>query len=566
MNTKKFDATLTKMMMFGPAAVSLFLIINSVTDPVNAPKLTILGGLGFSFAALILGSTLQRTWNESKVLLLVLCGFVTAMINSVINSKTPLSQNLYGVYGRNTGLITYLALVFVLLGALQVRNLASFRLLIFSFISVGIVNLIYCGWVLLFGDFIPWNNPYKKILGLFGNPDFISAYLGMFISALFAFIVLSKNKSQTKVIAILTCGGAFFEILKSHAIQGIAVTIFGLGTAIFFSIRSKFKTPLPQVVYGLTALISGVLGILGTLQIGPLSFIYKKSVSLRGSYWQAGINMGQSNPLTGVGMDAYGDSYRAARPSVALIDTPGPNVVTNAAHNVFLDLFAYGGWPLILAYCLVLVFTLFSVLRVTLRSKEYDPIFVTLIVIWGTYLIQSVISINQIGLAIWGWVTSGALIAYEIGSRPANLQLNQLVNQNTKAAKREYFITPNLIAGIGFVIGILVAAPPMSGDFKWKSAIDSRNIDSVEKALAPSYFNPANSYKYANAVILLSQNGFNDAAIKFARLAVEFNPQYSDAWRQLYSLPQSTAKDKDIALQNIKRLDPDNPDPLGLKP
>ena len=568
MNSLKFEATLSKLLLIGPAFVSLFLILNSVSDPVNAPKMTALGSLGFAFIALFLASCLRRTWLESKFLLVVAGVFILAMVNSAFNSDSPLTQNLYGVYGRNTGLVTYLSLVFVMLGALQTRKLRSFEMLIYGFFTVGVFNILYCAWVLAFGDFIPWSNPYKSILGLFGNPNFVSAFLGMFISGLFAFVVLRNLAIWIKVSALVVSLISLFEIVKSHSIQGLAVTFFGLGLVAFFVVRAKTKSQIPVLIYSASFVFLGVLGILGALQSGPLSFIYKKSVSLRGSYWRAGINMGNSHPLTGVGMDSYGDSYKAARPEVALIDTPGPKVLSNSAHNVFLDIFAFGGWPLFIAYIAILGFALASIVRILRTSRSYEPIFVTLTVIWATYLLQSVISINQIGLAVWGWVTSGALIAYEIISKESvvDLENRSLRSKKTIRRKHEEFVTPNLVAGIGLLIGFFVALPPLSGDVKWKSALDSRNITKVEAAMVPSYLNPASSFRYGSVVSLLSENGFNDNAYKYAKIAVEFNSEFSDAWRQLYSLPQSSPQEKENALKNIKRLDPNNPDPLGLKP
>jgi hypothetical protein len=441
-------------------------------------------------------------------------------------------------------------------------------MLIYGFFTVGVFNILYCAWVLAFGDFIPWNNPYKSILGLFGNPNFVSAFLGMFISGLFAFVVLRNLAIWIKVSALVVSLISLFEIVKSHSIQGLAVTFFGLGLVAFFVVRAKTKSQIPVLIYSASFVFLGVLGVLGTLQTGPLSFIYKKSVSLRGSYWRAGINMGNSHPLTGVGMDSYGDSYKAARPEVALIDTPGPKVLSNSAHNVFLDIFAFGGWPLFIAYIAILGFALASIVRILRTSRSYEPIFVTLTVIWATYLLQSVISINQIGLAVWGWVTSGALIAYEIISKESvvDLENRSLRSKKTIRRKHEEFVTPNLIAGIGLLIGFFVALPPLSGDVKWKSAQDSRNITKEEAAMVPSYLNPASSFRYGSVVSLLSENGFNDNAYKYAKIAVEFNPEFSDAWRQLYSLPQSSPQEKENALKNIKRLDPNNPDPLGLKP
>jgi O-antigen ligase len=563
MNSQRFESTLSKLLLIGPAGVSLFLVLNIVSDPVNAPKMAALGSLGFACVGLVLTSSLKRTWSESKTLVIALFLFVLTMLNAVVNSKSPFSQNLYGVYGRNTGFVTYLSLAFVLLGALQVRKNRSFELLIYGFFTVGAINVLYCGWALIFGDFIPWNNPYKSILGLFGNPDFVSAFLGMFISGLVAYLAVKQVNLWLRFSALAISVIAFAEIVKSHAIQGIAVSALGIGIVLLFWIRSKTTSNAPWLIYLFSTTVVGVFGILGTLQIGPLSFIYKKSVSLRGSYWRAGINMGNSHPLTGVGMDSYGDSYKSARPPVALIDTPGPKVISNAAHNVFVDIFSYGGWPLFLSYIAIFVVTFISVTRVIKRNRSFDPVFVTLTVIWATYLLQSIISINQIGLAVWGWVTSGALIAFEIMTRK-DAKLSELGRKEVRG--REEFITPNLVVGISCLVGLFVALPPLSGDLKWKAALDSRNITNVEAAMTPSYLNPASSFKYGSVVSLLSENGFNDAAYKYAKIAVEFNPDFSDSWRQLYTLPQSTPAEKEIALKNIKRLDPNNPDPLGLNP
>ena len=66
--------------------------------------------------------------------------------------------------------------------------------------------------------------------------------------------------------------------------------------------------------YTLGVGILGFIALMGALQKGPLTkLIYKTSVSLRGEYWQAGWNMAKEFPLTGVGMDSYGDWYRRAR-------------------------------------------------------------------------------------------------------------------------------------------------------------------------------------------------------------------------------------------------------------
>jgi hypothetical protein len=249
---------------------------------------------------------------------------------------------------------------------------------------------------------------------------------------------------------------------------------------------------------------------------------------------------------------------------------PGPNTVTNAAHNVPFDVFAFGGWPLFIPYLLILSLSVIAIIRVTLRTRSYDGVFVTLTTAWVCYQLQSVISINQIGLAIWGWLFGGALIAYEIATRPKKTdETNESAKAKPSAGRvakpksSETIFSSTLIAGIGAVIGLLIASPPYSADAKWRSALSSQNVQKVEEALTPGYLNPPSSYKYASAVQLLESSKLSDLALKYAKIGVEFNPNHFDSWKMLYFISKSTPEDKALALENMKRLDPNNPNVLG---
>jgi O-antigen ligase len=559
------NSTVSKLVSVGLPAVTLFLILNSVTDPVNAPKMVILGAVAGAFLSILVVFKLAYVREYLKVTFFIGTILILALVNAVLHSNSPITQNVYGVFGRNTGFLTYIFLMIILIGIASVPDLSVLEKLVYGFIFAGTVNMAYCLWVLSFGDFIPWNNPYGAILGLFGNPNFISSFLGMLISVFCAYIFSMNSSLKLRVLFLGLSVVAFFEIVQSRSIQGIAVTFFGCSLVFFLFLRAKFQSQFPSLLFFLGSISLGALGVLGALQKGPLDFIYKKSVSLRGAYWQTGINIGNDHPLTGVGMDSYGDWYRAYRPPVALIDTPGPRVSTNAAHNVFLDMFAYGGYPLLIAYCALIIWGAYVAQKVLRRGKGYDVLFVAILAIWTTYLLQSLISINQIGLAVWGWASTGALISYEVVTRrtepekQAKTKTKKNLANSTKA-----FISPDLLAGIGALVGTIIAIPPLSGDSTWKSALDSRNVANIESALAPSYLNPPSSHKYGSAISLFSENGFQEQAYRFAKKAVQFNPDFADAWRQLYSVQLSTEKDKSLAMENLKRLDPNNPDPLGI--
>lgn len=559
MFNKAAEKTTALTVLIGAPLTTLFILMNSITDPVNATKLFVAGGFSFALFFILLAFQFKYTFSNFRLFWVFSILFLIAAINSVLSSKAPISQNIYGSYGRNTGFIAYLALTFVGLGALGLREKANFKKLVLGLQFAGVVNVAYCAWVIAFGDFLSWSNPYGNILGLFGNPDFISAFLGIFVTTLLAFIVEPRATWRYRAIATFVVLVAFYEIVDSHAIQGIVVT--GLGVAIvgLFAVRGFIKQVSITYLYVVVATIVGFLAVLGALQKGPLSFIYKTSVSLRGAYWNAGATMGSGHPLTGIGMDSYGDWYRRARSLKAATVLPGPRVFTNASHNVIMDFFAYGGWPLLLSYLALLALAAVAIAKVVLRSRTYDPIFVALAAAWACYVAQEIISINQIGLAVWGWLLTGALVAYEFATRVTV----ESSNQNPKKSRTSTsagVISPQLVAGIGIVVGLLVAVPPLAADMKWRSALNSKDANKVLAALEPGYLNPIDSQRLAQAVQLFASSNLMDQAHQVAIKGTTFNPDYFDAWKILYFLQNSTPAEKAEALQNMKRLDPLNPD------
>lgn len=562
MFNKAAEKTTALLIFIGAPLTTLFLITDTVTDPVNATKLLIGGGLGFGLLMVYLGFNLKSNIKNFRALTIAVSLFILSMCVSVLSSDSPRVQNIYGDFGRNTGFVTYLTLSFITLGVLNLREIQNFRKIIWGLQFAGLVNVLYCTWVLAFGDFLSWNNPYKSILGLFGNPDFISAFLGIFISSLVAYAFAPGQSWKYRVSAGIVSLISFYEIHRSLAIQGTAVTVAGLGIVGFYLVRSKFKSNLVSWAYLALSLIFGVLAVFGTLQKGPFSFVYKRSVSLRGTYWKTAINMGSDHPFTGIGMDSYGDWYRRARPPIALIDTPGPNTTSNAAHNVVLDFFAYGGWPLLLSYMAILLIGGIAIAKFTLRNKKYDGVFVTLATAWACYQLQSVISINQIGLAIWGWLLTGALVAYEFATRTQEEPVAPKIVSKGRVTNKANVgvISPQLLAGLGIVLGLIVACPPLSADTKWRSALDSKDANRVIAALEPSYLNPGDSLRYAQATQLLASSNLLPQAHQVALDAVAFNPDSYDNWRNLFFLSNSTADEKALAVKNMQRLDPLNPD------
>jgi len=556
------EKMLSNVLALGAAFTTIFVISGSVTDPVNAPKLLGLGVTACAALGVVLSTSIVNSLKTSKFIWTICMLFLAFGLTSVFLSDSPISQGIYGSYGRNNGFLAYLFLVVLFLAAINLSRVESFKKLIYGFFFAGVINIIYCLWVISFGDFIGWTNPYGNILGTLGNPNFIGAFLGMFIAAYFAYGISAQSSKNFKYSMIVVLPITAFEIVDSHAIQGRVVGAAGIAIVGFFYVRSKFNK-LILVIYSALAALAGFSALLGALQIGPLtSMIYKTSVSLRGQYWLAGWNTGQSHPFTGVGMDAFGDWYRRSRDLHAL-ELPGVNIVVNASHNVPIDMFAFGGWPLFLTYLIIMLLGGLSLLKAIKRTKKFDPILVILTTTWIGYQLQSIISINQIGLAIWGWLLTGAAIAYERSTRDKEKdgatpkrKLMTASAQNAKAV---------LFASAFGLLGLIITLPPLISDTKWRSAQVSRSVQNIEETMVSSYFNPQNSMRYKTNIQNLEQSNLSEIAHKYALEAVAWNPESYDLWLILYLTRNSTPGEKAVALENMKRLDPLNPDITAIR-
>ena len=103
-----------------------------------------------------------------------------------------------------------------------------------------------------------------------------------------------------------------FLILRSDSRQGLVAFSIGAGFVVVYAIFCRNKT-LGFISVAIFILLF-IFAILGMLQIGPLtSLLYKNSVSVRGFYWRAGIEMFLNQPIHGIGLDRFGSYFKEMR-------------------------------------------------------------------------------------------------------------------------------------------------------------------------------------------------------------------------------------------------------------
>lgn len=543
------------------ASLATLLIVTpwSTLDPINVPKFTVL-----VISAGILLGLLVKNYKvvgavENRVTLLFSSIFLLFLLLAFLFSEISKVSQLFGVTGRNTGLLTYISLLLMFLAASTMTAKGFERVFVHTLVLGGALSVGYGLLQSIDLDPADWVNSYSPVIGFLGNPNFQSSFLGMVAVAVFAMILEKSLQLTYRAIGAVYILLSLFVISKSDSQQGFLVFIAGSSVvAGFFIFQSQWKRL--SIPYAVMSLLGIIAIALGSLNKGPLaSLLYKDSVTYRGDYWRAGWKITTENPLLGVGLDGYGEWYRRARTVEATLRR-GPDVTSNAAHNVLLDLSSNGGFPLLGAYLLLISLVLVSVWKVLLRHQKFDPYFAALIGAWVAYNAQSIISLNQIGLAVWGWVLGGAIVGYAKYGSDETLKVttsHKRTRSASEIAKTKISPAASIAVFSGLIIGATAGLPPYLASTQYRSALESGDVTTIVEA---GYISPLDVSRLGQVAATLRDNNLVDQALPVIEDAVNTFPNAYDAWKILASLSNASLEQVEKAKREMKRLDPHNPE------
>ena len=529
-------------------------------DPINVPKLAVLAVGGFVALGALMSNRKSFLGPKYRLVQISCLAFILDLIIVLFLSGTNTAQEIFGTYGRATGLVAYVSLCFLLFAGAMAASAEVLSRFARILLLTGGLSIVYGALQTVRVDPFMWSNKYGPVIGFLGNPNFQSSFVGLSGVLAISMMMDGCEKNKIRVGYFVYALLAFFVIKQTDSQQGFLVLAGGSAVVLLIWIsKSQMKfLGIPALV---SSAISFVLVALGSLNIGPLAgLLYKDSVAYRGDYWRAGWEMTVQHPFFGVGLDSYGDWYRRAR-SVTATLRRGPEITSNASHNVFIDFSASGGFPLAAIYLFLMVLVVIAAVRIVRRSNSFDPVATGLIAVWIAYQAQSVISLNQLGLAVWGWIISGLIIGYEINSRadsPIESKKEFIKKGRTASETAHGKVAPQTALGIfsGLIIGLLVGLPPLVASSKFKSALESGDAQSVVQA---AYIWPIDPFYMGQASGILLGNGVEAPGLKVATDAVEKFPDKFELWALLAKIPSATAEQKVEAQANMKRLDPNNP-------
>lgn len=532
------------------------------TDPVNIPKLLLLG----AFSGLMLGNVIvARLYKDNKVIFNLVGLFVLALTVPLIFSTAPLVQQFFGISGRNTGFLAYLFLAVLFLGAATLPRESDYQAIPRAVLIGGYGSAFVCVLELLGVNLIGAVNNFGAIIGTLGNPNFVSAFSGMITVGSFALSLNSKLKLNQKLVFVSLSLLSLFLVIKSKSFQGLGATFLGF---FFVVLLFVFYKRIWVLFYGL--IVAGVVGgsliAAGLFEKGPLgSSVYQFTLPIRIQYWQAGLKMLFEHPLTGVGLNSYGDWYRYARDADALI-TPGAVVTTNVAHNVYIDFASNGGFFLLLAFSALFGATFYYSLKALRKLRDFDALFISCLGVWTVYLITAFFSIDQLGLAVWGWVVGGALIGIsknilgrdetssDKGKKISAIEKSKIIERNATNA-----LIPQLLL---FLIFVGAVTPAFKGDLDWAQARRSGQAQVIAEQVVKW---PQDEIRYSNAMYSFLKSGLEGQAVPLTLQGLQKFPRSSVLWNYLYQNPKTPVEQRNRAREKLLELDPLNPAVLELK-
>ena len=566
---------LERTLLATAALASVAITPKTTADPINVVKMAVIAVLGFSTAGL-LALNFQKLYRKGNKLVFNISGlFILFLLLGIITSGKNFNQDFFGTYGRNSGFVTYISLLILMLCASVVSSENFVRKFIFTFIAVGILSSVY-GYLQHVGiEPAGWVSPYNPIIGFMGNPDFMGAFLGLTIIAALGPILSPGVDAKYRGLCIGYVLAALYLIRLTGVKQGLMVVIIGISVVVVVRVFFSKLRVLSYLALGVSFFVGGLV-FLALFNVGPLAgLLYKASLTARGYYWQAAIRMIQENPILGVGLDSYGDWYRRTRSLEAYNWLP--TQYSDSAHNVYLDIAAGGGIPLLLVYFSLMVLVVVIAIKELKTLQTFDSFFAALLAIWVGFSAQLLISINQIGIAVWGWIATGLLIGYHNRNREISESLisTQPKTKKIKGYKsnfRETTLRSEAVVSIaiGLSVGCLMGLPTYIGAARYFTALSSGEVQSIERA---AYFWPKNERHFMQVAITLRDNkqntisanpkidpnsikDYSNLGLGIAREAIKYFPDSISAWQLLRSFPGITPQEDELSKREITRLDP----------
>ena len=552
--------------LFGGVFTTLA-IWTKLEDPINLPKMFVLvlsaaAILGLALPAFLSARKFSSPIQQIGLGLIVLFGLGLLVATMATDVKYTA---VFGEYRRNNGFLSYFALVILMAAASLVFNLKSVKR---YFTFLGIAGLILSFYGILQGlgiDPVGWKIDYNPFITTLGNPNFTSGFLGLAgIATLY--LVLDAKDRKYQVIYVIGLLANLYILWRSGSIQGVFG--FAIGAAVIVLV----KIWLINRKYGQASLL--VAAALGTpvaiavLNIGPLaSRLYQGTLRNRFDYWNAALGMFKDHPIFGVGIDRFGEYYR----EYAVQNQVVQGQMTDNAHSIYLQLLATGGLILFIPYILLVLFITLVGFKALVKSKGDDKFKVgALLGIWLATIAVNIVTVDNLGVGVWFWITGGVLVAVsanQIQGNDGDQGQKERVNKgkSTKLVNSESAFPVTNVASFALVISLLVLLVPALGKssalYNFKANASSYTTQTYVQTLVAESKSASSDPQYLIqlASLAFTQNAVNEAFVMIDQINKVDSRSYYGNYFAAYAFEALNKRSDAIKYrERLKELDPWN--------
>jgi O-antigen ligase len=356
-----------------------------------------------------------RSWKRNWILWLPFGIVVGYLISAIVNGQ-GLASIYLGGYQRNFGVASWLALALVFLiaaqGEVRMRGYLDWVLpgVLIAGLGYGFIQFID-------KDPLPWVNPYNAVTLTLGNPNFAGAFFGI-LSVLTVSRIFLGRSIGIKVIGVLLFAATVFIGLETNSLQSPLLIVSGV---LVFGLLSNLETKkgigritkfgfgwiLSATIVGIPVLFTGGGSFLNSVRE---KFFFQGSVAQRLDYWRTGFEIWKDHPIFGVGTDQF-QRYASLYRTPEQLKRDGAFVTPDKSHNVLIDHFANGGLIVGLIWITFVVAVFYMLIKALKNNDEIQTRrdLAILGTIWSTYILQALISPDQLVLTLIGYSSAGLI-------------------------------------------------------------------------------------------------------------------------------------------------------------
>jgi O-antigen ligase len=542
-------------------------IWTKLEDPINLPKMFVLVlfaaiALGLSIPALL--SARKLSSRDQKIGLGLIGLFVVGLLISTVTTDVKYTA-IFGEFHRNNGFLSYFSMIILMAAGTLVFNLKSANRYFTFFGATGLLVTFYGILQGVGADPVGWKIDYNPFITTLGNPNFTSGFLGLSGIAIL-YLVLDVKDRKCQVVYAFGLLADLYILWRSGSIQGV----FGflIGAAIIILV----KLWLINKRYGQIGLVAAVLAgtpvALAVLNIGPLaSKLYQGTLRNRFDYWNAAIGMFKDHPIFGVGIDRYGEYYR----QYAVQNQVVQGQITDNAHSIYMHLLATGGLILFIPYLLLVLFITYVGLKSLFKLQGEDKFKVgALFGIWIGTIALNIVTVDNLGVGVWFWITGGVLVAVSSSYRPSQTidesQKEKTVKgKSGKPLNPENFFPVTYVASFMLVILVLIVLVPVMGKssalYNFKTNASAYTTQTYVPALVSESESAGNDPQHLIqlANLAFTQNAINEAFVMIDQINKIDSRSYYGNYFAALALEVLNKRSEAIKYrERLKELDPWN--------